>query len=34
LGKALDENDKKEIDKAVKKTVGEYGQTLKLLGKE
>lgn len=33
LGKTLDENNKKEIDKAVKKTVVEYGQTLKLLGK-
>lgn len=34
LGKGLDSGDKKEIDAAVKKTVAEYGQTLKLLGKD
>jgi excisionase family DNA binding protein len=34
LGKALRQEDKKEIDRAVKKTVKEYGQTLKLLGLE
>ncbi len=30
----LRENDKEEIQKAVKKTVFEYGETLRLLGKE
>ena len=34
LGKTLGDSDKKEIDIAVKKTVKEYGRTLKLLGKE
>jgi len=34
LGKTLRQEDKKEIDGAVSKTVKEYGQTLKLLGKE
>lgn len=34
LGKALAEEDKKQIDAAVKKTVKEYGQVLKLLGAE
>lgn len=34
LGKALGEEDKRQIDNAVKKTVKEYGQTLKLLGAE
>lgn len=34
LGKRLSESEKKEIDSAVKKTVSEYGQTLKLLGKD
>lgn len=34
LGKSLGEKDKKEIDLAVKKTVREYGEVLKLLGKE
>ena len=34
LGKTLGNDDKKEIDVAVKKTVKEYGRTLKLLGKE
>ena len=34
LGKTLREEDKKEIDKAVKKVVKEYGTVLKQLGKE
>ena len=34
LGKGLTEKDKKEIDKAITKTVKEYGEVLKLLGKE
>jgi len=34
LGKALSEEDKRQIDAAVKKTVAEYGRTLKLLGAE
>jgi len=34
LGKSLGEGDKKEIDRAVKKTVKEYGEVLKLLGRE
>ena len=34
LGKTLRSEDKKQIDDAVKKTVKEYGQTLKLLGSE
>jgi len=34
LGKTLKEEDKKEIDDAVKKTVEEYGEVLKLLGRE
>lgn len=34
LGKALADEDKKQIDAAVKKTVQEYGETLKLLGAE
>ncbi|MDP2923560.1 MAG: helix-turn-helix domain-containing protein [Candidatus Omnitrophota bacterium] len=34
LGKTLSESEKKEIDAAVKKTVSEYGEVLKLLGKE
>jgi excisionase family DNA binding protein len=34
LGVELGEADKKEINKAVKKTVREYGETLKLLGKD
>lgn len=34
LGKTLNENDKKQIDSAVKKMVKEYGEVLKLLGKE
>jgi len=34
LGKVLDEKDKKEIDKAVKRTVKDYGEVLRLLGKD
>ena len=34
LGKTLSQQDKKEIDHAVTKTLKEYGQTLKLLGSE
>lgn len=34
LGETLQENEKKEIDKAVKKTVQEYGEVLRLLGRE
>lgn len=34
LGNDLTQKDKEEIEKAVKKTVAEYGETLKLLGKE
>ena len=34
MGKDLAREDKKQIDDAVKKTVREYGQTLKLLGSE
>jgi excisionase family DNA binding protein len=34
LGKDLSLEDKKEIEKAVKRTVKEYGEVLKLLGKE
>jgi len=34
LGKELNTKEKKEIDTAVKKTVQEYGEVLKLLGKE
>ena len=34
LGKILTEKKKRVIEEAVKKTVREYGQTLKLLGKE
>jgi excisionase family DNA binding protein len=34
LGEVLKNSDKKEIDDAVKKTVREYGETLKMLGKE
>jgi excisionase family DNA binding protein len=34
LGKALGPEDKRQIDAAVKKTVQEYGQVLKLLGRE
>ena len=34
LGKDLAREDKKQIDDAVRKTVKEYGRTLKLLGSE
>ncbi len=34
LGKALGEEEKYQIDKAVRKTVKEYGEVLKLLGGE
>ncbi len=34
LGEVLTEEKKRKIDEAVKKTVQEYGETLKLLGKE
>lgn len=34
LGRSLSEGDKKEIDTAVKKTVLEYGETLRLLGND
>ncbi|MEW6107838.1 MAG: excisionase family DNA-binding protein [Nitrospirota bacterium] len=34
LGRALSDKDKKEIDRAVKKTVKEYGEVLRLLGRE
>jgi len=33
LGKSLNAEDKREIETAVRKTVSEYGRTLKLLGK-
>ena len=34
LGKSLGEEDKREVDKAIEKTVKEYGEVLKLLGAE
>ena len=34
LGNTLSEEKKRDIEKSVKKTVREYGETLKLLGKE
>ena len=34
LGRDLKDKDKKEIDKAVKKTLEEYGEVLKRLGRE
>ena len=34
LGKPLSKENKKEIDRAVKRTVKEYGEVLKLLGRE
>lgn len=34
LGQTLSESKKKQIEAAVKKTVKEYGETLKLLGRE
>ena len=33
-GKSLSQSDKQKIDKAIKKTVKEYGETLRLLGRE
>ncbi len=34
LGKILTEQQKREIEKSVNKTIREYGETLKLLGQE
>jgi len=34
LGKAISKDDKRQIDTAVEKTVKEYGEVLKLLGRE
>ena len=34
IGNQLNEKDKKEIDTAIKRTVKEYGEVLKLLGRE
>jgi excisionase family DNA binding protein len=34
LGKSLQEKDKSEIERAVKRTVREYGEVLKLLGRD
>ena len=34
VGKEVSEKGKKEIDKAIQKTIREYGETLKLLGSE
>ncbi len=34
LGASLSDERKKEIDQAIEKTVSEYGETLRLLGKE
>jgi len=34
LGKALGEEERRQIDKAIKKTVKEYGEVLRLLGRE
>ena len=34
LGKTLNKESKMEIDNAVRKTIKEYGETLKLLGRE
>lgn len=34
IGKELSKRDKEEIDKAVTKTVAEYGEVLRLLGRE
>ncbi|MFZ5800650.1 MAG: excisionase family DNA-binding protein [Candidatus Omnitrophota bacterium] len=34
LGRALSEKDKLQIEQAVKKTVAEYGEVLRLLGRE
>lgn len=34
LGKTLEKKEKREINKAIKKTIKEYGEVLKLLGRE
>jgi len=34
LGKTLGEQEKREVDRAVKKTVKEYGEVLRLLGRK
>lgn len=34
LNKSLNAKDKQEIDKTIKKTLSEYGETLRLLGAE
>ncbi len=34
MGRTLNSEEKREIEKAVKKTVREYGEVLKLLGRE
>ena len=34
LGRALGQEDRKQIDAAIKKTIKEYGEVLKLLGRE
>lgn len=34
LGKALSNKDKQGIDRAIKKTIKEYGEVLKLLGRD
>ncbi len=34
MGKTLNNEEKREIEKAVKKTVREYGEVFKLLGRE
>ena len=34
LGKALNSEDKRRIEKDIKKTVKEYGETLRFLGRE
>lgn len=34
LGESLRDKDKKEIDNAVRKTIQEYGEVLKLLGRQ
>jgi excisionase family DNA binding protein len=34
IGQELSKKDKEEIDKAVTKTIAEYGEVLKLLGRE
>ncbi len=34
IGKTLGERDKQEIDRAVRRTIKEYGEVLKLLGRQ